>query len=640
MRHPYALIFLLATSFPGGAAEIHLSPAGGDCGRFAYNGKVPLAGAKVVLDVSLSPKGAACSAGLTFGGIVASDGRPLTTGISPVPRQLRVGAKQAPLPPLPEDPNHFELEYVFLPAAVEVYWGGKLQQRVPVTYPARESGIVFSACHCPAKVSRFDVIRGEGAASLADVTLTLNSSTMTQLRGQWWEYFGTHYEKTGAGAGRWWGTVRGFNGPRTGLRADEAARGKGEPARTGPFTGKPVRISLRDCLADAEGKYAGSAEELVPEIVNNKLTAIFNMARVVKPSADQPFDKDLVYWFMRLIYERFPAAKDYVIWEIGNELMSAHFDPLGLAEKGVQKGESPDGKFNGYDIEWKRDYYVTQYLAPAIEAIERASRDVYGDPRRIRILLGSVNPYNQPNIRFLKGVMESRFDGKQAPSLKGGPVWKHFEAVNVHYMFGNEKNVPAMQEFLDAYVRTGRVKALWDTEEHGRAGKGPVTILETGLHFLDWVARNRLTPAQTRAIWWGDSDRAGGSGRELETLMGGFLRGRPLCFARVRKSDGSFYLLADGRDASVSRIAIAVMPESGGEMPLGALRLSVPGGAGKPWRAVAYQFSALTRPRISPVRVEARGEALTIPVSSAIAEPYLVLVTANPDVSLTEGCAT
>ena len=64
--------------------------------------------------------------------------------------------------------------------------------------------------------------------------------------------------------------------------------------------------------------------------------------------------------------------------------------------RGAQLG--PPGTFFGYDLKWKEEYYVNDYLAPAVEAIERAAKDVYGDPRRIRILLGSMNPYNKPNI--------------------------------------------------------------------------------------------------------------------------------------------------------------------------------------------------------------------------------------------------
>jgi len=108
-----------------------------------------------------------------------------------------------------------------------------------------------------------------------------------------------------------------------------------------------------------------------------------------------------------------------VAWEIGNEIVSGHFNPRGLPKERVARGPAPDGTYHGYDLRWKLDYYVNQYLAPAVEAIERASQDVYRDPGAIRILVGSMNPYNKPNITFLKQVMAARFDGRFAPSLRG-----------------------------------------------------------------------------------------------------------------------------------------------------------------------------------------------------------------------------
>lgn len=275
-------------------------------------------------------------------------------------------------------------------------------------------------------------------------------------------------------------------------------------------------------------------------------------------------------------------------------------------EQEPRPGQREDNFF-GYDLKWKEDYYVNEFLAPAIEATERASKDVYGDPLRIQVALGSMNPYNRQNIEFLANVMDRTFDGRQAPTLKGEPIWKHIDLLTVHSMTGSPRSIETLQQYHDDYLKTGKVKGIWITEDHGRAGKGPVTILDRGLRFLAWAARNNLSGAQTRLCWWGEGEREpGGSGREATALLGGFLAGRPLHLSHRQESTANIYVLTDATDAKLSRGIVAIVPERFGALDCGKLTVALPADAvGETWsaRAVSYDISKSFPGEIGQYRV-------------------------------------
>jgi hypothetical protein len=289
---------------------------------------------------------------------------------------------------------------------------------------------------------------------------------------------------------------------------------------------------------------------------------------------------------------------------------------------------APDGKFHGYDLDWKEDFYVEEYLAPAIEVIERASNDVYGDPRKIKILLGSMNPYNRQNIEFLRNVMQREFNGRCAPTLAGEPVWKHIDVLTVHYMFGGERTVQRMQGYVDDYLRTGKVDGIWMTEDHGRAGKGPVTVIDRGFRFMAWVARNKLDATQARLVWWGDGARKpGGSARDAERLLGDFLCGRTLHFLDWAGDDGHIYVISDGVDTETSRILVALVPTKDSEFDLGDVRLELPEDIPhSQWSADATRFSASKPPVRADLPVISEKTGLRISITESVSEPMLLLL--------------
>lgn len=475
-------------------------------------------------------------------------------------------------------------------------------------------------------------------AAAPDVALTVSDQTLTPMKSPWADYFGTHYASTPDEAGKTWNTVRSYGGTHVGIQAENPAA----PPRQGPFTGREVRFTLEDFHGARGGK---SAAQLIPELIQHQLTGIYIMTSVVRPNL-APFDKDRAYWAVRQIHEKFPAASQHVVWQMGNEVVSGHFDPKGIwnpreggakgkqQEKGKRQAQGPqasrkEDNFFGYDLQWKEDYYVNDFLAPAIEAAERASQDVYGDPLKIQIALGSMNPYNQPNLKFLASVMDRTFDGRQAPTLKGEPVWKHIDLLTVHYMAGSPRTIATLQQYHDDYLKPGKVKGIWLTEDHGHAGKGPVTILERGLRFLGWAAKNNLSGAQTRLCWWGENAREpGGSGTEATRLLGGFLAGRPLHFSHRQEGTADVYLLADAADGKLGRALVALVPaERGGAVECGTLTLALPAGAAaKNWTARAVLYSAETPPRVFPVAPTRSGGSLILPVNQPGAGTWLLLL--------------
>jgi hypothetical protein len=468
-----------------------------------------------------------------------------------------------------------------------------------------------------------------------DVQMAIDGKSLRQLPSQWQGYFGTHYARSPEHAGIAWTTVRSYGGPHIGITA---ATGKASP-RQGPFTGKTVRVDLRDFHAP-RGTSAKTAEQLIPELIEHRITAIYLMTNLIRPSVDKAFDKDLAYWALRQIYETYPEAYRYVVFEIGNEVVSGHFDPKGLRRQpGFRPGPAPDGKFFGYDLEWKLDYYINAYLAPSIEVIRQVSRDVYGDASKIRILLGSVNPYNRQNIWFLKTLMDSRFDGMHAPTLKDEPVWKYFHVISVHYMGGSDSNMETMQEFHDLYLKTGKVEGIWNTEDHGGGGgQGPVTIVNRGLRHLAWAAANGLSTDQTRIVWYGDNAaKPGGRAREAIYLLGDFLHGRPLYLSRNKLTNANVYLVADGVNETLSRILVAIVPDRSGNLDVGNVQLRLPRRClASDWNVKAVQYSTSTTAEETVPSVSRGESTLIVNLSRPVSEPLLLFLSDEKTNDLSE----
>jgi len=216
--------------------------------------------------------------------------------------------------------------------------------------------------------------------------------------------------------------------------------------------------------------------------------------------------------------------------------------------------------------------------------------------------------------------------------LKGEPVWKHVDLLTVHYMTGSPGTIATLQQYHDDYLKTGKIKGIWITEDHGHAGKGPVTILDRGLRFLDWAAMNNLSGVQTRLCWWGENAREpGGSGTLATRLLGGFLAGRPLHFFHRQERAANLYILADATDAKLSRGLVAIVPERFGAFDCGKLTVALPpAAAGKTWSARAVNYSTEEPPKISTVTLSRSGDSLIVPVNQILSGAWLLMLADDP----------
>jgi hypothetical protein len=144
--------------------------------------------------------------------------------------------------------------------------------------------------------------QGTKSEKIAVWRISADHGNMKQLRSEWSEYFGIHYN-TYKGP---WMTVRGYGGPH--VRAVEQ---RDSPARTGPFSSRIVKLSLSDIRRYGERGRGRPLSELIPEILDRGLKAIYPL------NVHEMGDKDLCYWMIRLVYEQFPGKGPVTILKRG-----------------------------------------------------------------------------------------------------------------------------------------------------------------------------------------------------------------------------------------------------------------------------------------------------------------------------------
>jgi hypothetical protein len=159
-----------------------------------------------------------------------------------------------------------------------------------------------------------------------------------------------------------------------------------------------------------------------------------------------------------------------------------------------------------------------------------------------------------------------------------------------------------------------------------------VTILDRGLRFLSWAAKNNLSGEQTRLCWWGENAREpGGSGTEATRLLGGFLAGKPLHFSHRQEGGANIYLLADAADSKLSRGLVAIVPDRFGAPDCGKLTVDLPpGAAAKNWAARVVRYSLEKPPQISAVTLSRSGDSIIVPVNQSISGAWLFLFAEDP----------
>jgi hypothetical protein len=251
-------------------------------------------------------------------------------------------------------------------------------------------------------------------------------------------------------------------------------------------------------------------------------------------------------------------------WQLGNEINGiTHFNILGLDLKVV----NPWRHFNRPE---QLEAYVNRFFAPTAAAVRRASKDIYGDERRLKIVLGSIaNAYNPTSRRWLNDLLSRHIDNPRTPELHGKAVWEVADILSFHYLV--TRAAPDWEESLDElyrrWIETGRMEGMWATEEHGAKGRGFVTVARVAARWLHWWSKHRWKPDRGRCIFWGvDRPKPGSKGMEAIRLLGEFLDDLPLTEVsekvKVKGTEGlRLYAFQATHGEAERRLCVVAFPE-------------------------------------------------------------------------------
>ncbi len=199
-----------------------------------------------------------------------------------------------------------------------------------------------------------------------------------------------------------------------------------------------------------------------------------------------------------------PDAENRVFWQIGNEITSPAYSQTIRYWQGQPF-------INGYNYDnFIIPYYVENYLAPTVEAIDAASLDVYGQSGRIKICLGSLtNAHNPAAQTFLNDLLNYQIVGTNAPSLSGMKVYDLVHLITIHYTMGTASTADWLST-ITAYKNwtgTGRIQGVWSTEEVGinqaTADNGAFAGSIATTRYLEWAINNQFTSKEVRTNYFG-----------------------------------------------------------------------------------------------------------------------------------------
>ncbi|MEW6006004.1 MAG: T9SS type A sorting domain-containing protein [Stygiobacter sp.] len=193
-----------------------------------------------------------------------------------------------------------------------------------------------------------------------------------------------------------------------------------------------------------------------------------------------------------------------VYWQIGNEISShAYSQTIRYWKEGVN--------INGYDYDqFVIPYYVENYLAPTVEAIDSASKAVYNDIGMINICLGSItNAHNINAQQFLDSLLNYRIVGVNAPSLSDKYVYELIHIITIHYAMGTANTSDWLNNinWYKNWSGIGRIRGVWSTEEVGiRAAtdnKGGFASSIATSRYLEWSINNQYNAQDVRTNYYG-----------------------------------------------------------------------------------------------------------------------------------------
>ncbi len=567
---------------------------------------------------------------MRFNGWSTANGSPLVLTLDMDKHVLRSDSLSADWKSVFEDAGdaqRFSFDFSRAPDEVRIFMAGDRLATIPLRYSSPQADLTFTAWKS-AGIALSDLHWGQDSSlkqeyDLPDQTINLNAAGWLPLASPWSGYFGIHYSKEDPEDR--WGTVRGFGAPAIRPPAPEEER-PDATERHGPFDDETVHFDLEDFRRHkAKQNTGGGLDEVLPLLYSYDIDAIYQAPFILSPYPELKMNKNLAYWAMRLAHETDPeASAEHLYWQWGNEVNGLHLDLEGYRKVIKEKKVSPWGFVNRPE---KADLYAERVLAPGAEVVQRVSQDVYGDPERIKVVIGSIgNIYNPASRAWLERVMNHKVSGDAAPTLKGKKVAEFVDIICVHYGWAHDGQIEVIQSLYEQYVTSGHAQGIWMTEDHGLKGLGPVTVVDRGLRFLYWVATNHLSSDQARMCWWGiDRPKQGGPAMLAIDLIGSFFGKSALDFYRTQL-DGTIVTVLATREEP-KRLMIAIVPDKEEVFETGMLELHWDTfKAGAAWSGSLTRYSASSPSLETAITASAKTGKLTIPLMATISEPAIVLL--------------
>ena len=151
--------------------------------------------------------------------------------------------------------------------------------------------------------------------------------------------------------------------------------------------------------------------------------------------------------------------------------------------------------------------YVEYFLAPTVEGIRNASREIQAS---VPIVLGTLaNSRAESSRDWLRRLLEYRIEGRFASTLKGRQVYELVDILAIHYLvsYPGDDWRATLDELHAEWVGRGGIRGIWSTEELGRRralrGIGAATSFKVVARYLDWALDRQATPEQVRVNFWG-----------------------------------------------------------------------------------------------------------------------------------------
>ncbi|MCL5027677.1 MAG: T9SS type A sorting domain-containing protein [Bacteroidetes bacterium] len=214
------------------------------------------------------------------------------------------------------------------------------------------------------------------------------------------------------------------------------------------------------------------------------------------------FWKSIVYQQTIKLTE-LPNGQKRVYWQIGNEISSPAYS---RTIRYWQNGSD----INGYNYDkFVIPYYVENYLAPTVEAIDSASQTVFNEKGKINICLGSItNAHNNNAQQFLDSLLNYRIVGVNSPTLSGKYVYELIHIITVHYAMGTANTADWLDNinWYKSWTGTGKIRGVWSTEEVGikaaTDNKGGFASSIATSRYLEWSINNQYEARNARTNYY------------------------------------------------------------------------------------------------------------------------------------------